>query len=49
MSGDTGLGGRKMDKRGNEVKGTDIVTIICMVVFTVCLAVLLANVPLSDT
>lgn len=34
-----------MDKQDNEVKGTDIVTIMCMVVFSVCLGVLLLNLP----
>jgi hypothetical protein len=36
---------RKMDKQDDQVKGTDIVTILCMVVFTVCLAILIANLP----
>jgi hypothetical protein len=34
-----------MDKPDNQVKGTDIVTILCMVVVFITLAVLLANLP----
>lgn len=35
----------KMDNQDKEVKGTDIVTIMCMVVFSVCLGILLLNLP----
>lgn len=34
-----------MDKQSEEVKGTDIVIILCMLVATICLGILLANLP----
>jgi len=34
-----------MDKQDEEVKGTDIVIILCMLVATVTLGILLANLP----
>jgi len=35
----------EQDKAGNEVKGTDIVTIMCLLVATITLVILLANLP----
>jgi hypothetical protein len=34
-----------LDNRDDKVKGQDIVTIMCMVVATLTLAILLANLP----
>lgn len=45
IAGHTGEEGTKMDKQDNGVKGNDIVIIVCMVIATLTMAVLLANLP----